>query len=310
MLPITRPTLLVLVLALCPAAISGGRPNIVFILSDDHAVQAISSYGGRLATVAPTPNIDRLASEGALFENSFCANSICGPSRATILTGKLSHLNGFLDNNTSRFDASQVTFPKLLQQAGYNTALIGKWHLKSIPQGFDHWEILPGQGNYYNPDFIQMDRSQIQRSGYVTDIVTDLAIEWLEAAGDTNQPFVLMCQQKAPHRNWAPALRHLTLFDNVQIPEPETLFDDYANRSAALKEQEMTAPRVFQERCFQPGVRAHDPAAEDGVGCRLRTEEPGLHHLGQTSETRSGGYHPMEISALYEGLPALYPRIG
>jgi N-acetylglucosamine-6-sulfatase len=234
-----------LLLAFCPSIFSKDRPNIVFIFSDDHAVQAISSYGGRLTRVAPTPNIDRIAREGALFENSFCGNAICGPSRASILTGKLSHLNGFMDNNTSRFDGSQVTFPKLLQNTGYVTALIGKWHLKSTPQGFDHWEILPGQGNYYNPHFIRMDGSRIQRFGYVTDIVTDLAIEWLEETAGDEQPFVLMCQQKAPHRNWAPPERHLTLFDDVQIPEPETLFDTYADRSEVLRKQEMSIAEHF-----------------------------------------------------------------
>lgn len=234
-----------LFLVLFLAGLAGDRPNIVFIFSDDHAVQAISSYGSRLAEVAPTPNIDRIAQEGALFENSFCANSICGPSRATILTGKLSHMNGFMDNVSSRFDDSQVTFPKLLQEAGYTTALIGKWHLKSMPRGFDTWEVLPGQGHYYNPDFIQMDGSRLRREGYVTDIITDLAVEWLESAAESDRPFLLMCQQKAPHRNWAPAPRHLALFDDVTIPEPETLFDDYANRAAALGEQAMSIAHDF-----------------------------------------------------------------
>jgi N-acetylglucosamine-6-sulfatase len=221
------------------------RPNILFIFSDDHAVQAISTYGGRLETVAPTPNIDRIAREGAVFENSFCANSICGPSRASILTGKLSHMNGFMDNNTSRFDSSQATVPKLLQRAGYATAIVGKWHLKSTPEGFDHFEVLPGQGSYYNPVFIQMDGSRFRREGYVTDIITERAIEWLETARDSDQPFMLMVQHKAPHRNWAPAPRHLTLFDDISIPEPDSLFDDYANRSSSLTEQKMSIAHDF-----------------------------------------------------------------
>ena len=137
-------------------AFAAERPNIVFIFSDDHALQSISSYGGRLEKVAPTPNIDRIADEGAIFENSFCANSICGPSRACILTGKHSHKNGFMRNG-DLFNGDQVTFPKLLKKSGYQTALIGKWHLSSDPQGFDFWEILPGQGSYYNPDLIQMN---------------------------------------------------------------------------------------------------------------------------------------------------------
>ncbi len=223
-------------LALVPAAIAAKPPNIVFIFSDDHALEAISAYsGGRLNQ---TPNIDRLAKEGMLFENSFCANSICGPSRANILTGKHSHVNGFLSNERARFDGSQMTFPKLLQKAGYQTALMGKWHLNSDPTGFDQWEILPGQGSYYNPVFLQMDGSRKQRPGYCSDIITDLSLDWLEER-DPDKPFLLMCQHKAPHRNWSPPARHLTLFDDRKIPEPDTLFDRYENRSKLLQEHEM-----------------------------------------------------------------------
>jgi arylsulfatase A-like enzyme len=225
------------------SAFAAERPNIVFIFSDDHALQAISAYGGRLEKTAPTPNIDRLATEGLIFENSFCANSICGPSRACILTGKHSHKNGFM-RNRDLFDRSQMTFPKLLQKSGYQTALIGKWHLTSDPAGFDFWEILPGQGSYYNPDFIQMDGEEKRINGYVTDIITDHSIDWLEKR-DRTRPFVLMCQHKAPHRNWAPAPRHLTLFDDVEIPEPKTLHDDYSGRSAWLKKNEMTIKDDF-----------------------------------------------------------------
>ncbi|MEY3395256.1 MAG: hypothetical protein RL346_1492 [Verrucomicrobiota bacterium] len=215
------------------------RPNILFIFSDDHALEAISAYGQRFDNVAPTPNIDRIANEGMLFERSFCGNSICGPSRATILSGKHSHLNGFIDNNFSRFDGNQPTFSKMLQQAGYETAIIGKWHLISNPIGFDHWEILPDQGHYYNPDFIQMDGSKKRFEGYVTDIVTDKSIEWLKNRKDPSKPFILMSQHKAPHRSWVPAERHMDLFDDIEIPEPETLFDDYAGRIKALSEQTM-----------------------------------------------------------------------
>ncbi|MDC0263658.1 sulfatase-like hydrolase/transferase, partial [Verrucomicrobia bacterium] len=143
------------------------RPNIVFIFSDDHAVQAVGAYGSK---VNQTPHIDRLAHEGALYVNSFCANSICGPSRACILTGKHSHLNGFLRNG-DRFDGNQTTFPKILQNAGYKTAMIGKWHLGTNPTGFNYWEILPGQGSYYNPDLIQMDGSRKRYQGYCTDLI-------------------------------------------------------------------------------------------------------------------------------------------
>ena len=221
------------------------KPNIVFIFSDDHATAAISAYNSHLKDAAPTPNIDRLAKEGVIFENSFCANSICGPSRATILTGKHSHTNGFIDNS-SRFDGSQTTFPKLLQKVGYETALVGKWHLSSDPTGFDYWEILPGQGSYNNPDLLQQDGTKKRYKGYVTDIVTDRSIEWLENRPDKSKPFVLMCQHKAPHRNWSPAPRHYTLFDDKDIPEPTSLFDDYGgNRSETLKKQEMSIANHF-----------------------------------------------------------------
>jgi N-acetylglucosamine-6-sulfatase len=208
----------------------------LFVFSDDHATQAIGAYGSQ---INETPQIDRIAREGAVFLNSFCANSICGPSRACILTGKHSHVNGFMRNG-NRFDGSQVTFPKLLREVGYQTALIGKWHLETHPTGFDHWEVLPGQGSYYNPDFIQQDGSRKRREGYCTDIVTDLALEWLETGRDPAKPFVLMCQHKAPHRNWAPAQRHFEMYKDQNVPPPATLHDDYAGRSSLLKENEMT----------------------------------------------------------------------
>lgn len=220
------------------------RPNILFLFSDDHAVKAISSYGGILRDVAPTPNIDRIAHEGALFQNSFCANSICGPSRANILTGKHSHKNGFLRNSGVPFDQSQWTVAKTLQTSGYNTAVIGKWHLISDPVGFDYWEVLPGQGNYYNPVFLQMNGEKKKFEGYVTDVTTDKAIDWLDQR-DADKPFFLMCQHKAPHRTFSPALRHLGTFDDVEIPEPETLFDEYKDRSTLLSANEMEIDRHF-----------------------------------------------------------------
>jgi N-acetylglucosamine-6-sulfatase len=220
------------------------HPNILFLFSDDHALNAISAYGGRLAEVAPTPNIDRLADEGAIFENSFVANSICGPSRACILTGKHSHKNGVMVNGSGPFDGSQWTSAKALRKTGYQTAVIGKWHLISDPTGFDYWEVLPGQGNYYNPVMLQMDGSRKKYEGYATDIVTDRAIEWLDGR-DTTKPFFLMCQHKAPHRTFSPALRHLDAFNDVTIPEPDNLFDDYATRSSTLPKNEMEVDRHF-----------------------------------------------------------------
>jgi arylsulfatase A-like enzyme len=204
-------------------------------MADDHASQAVGCYGSR---VNRTPAIDRIAREGVRFDSCFCTNGICAPSRAVILTGKHSHLNGVRDNAVA-FDGSQATFPKLLRAAGYETALLGKWHLKSDPTGFDHWTILPGQGEYYNPDLIEMGRTT-RRPGYVTDILTDLAADFLRSGRDASKPFLLMLHHKAPHRNWQPAERHLALFDNAVFPEPPTLRDDYATRSRAAVEQEMT----------------------------------------------------------------------
>jgi arylsulfatase A-like enzyme len=204
-------------------------------MTDDHAAQAIGCYGSRLNK---TSHIDRIAREGVRFDNCFCTNGICAPSRATILTGRYSHLNGVRDN-AHVFDGSQETFPKLLQAAGYETALIGKWHLQSDPTGFDHWSILPDQGEYYNPDLIEMGTTK-RRLGYVTDILTDLAVDFFEARKNSSRPFLLMLHHKAPHRNWQPAVRHMTLYDNATFPEPPTLFDDYTTRSRAAAEQEMT----------------------------------------------------------------------
>ncbi|MDC0156322.1 sulfatase [Verrucomicrobia bacterium] len=217
------------------------RPNILFVFSDDHAPHAIGAYDGWLKSVNPTPVIDRLAAEGMLFANSFCTNSICGPSRAVIQTGKHSHKNGFM-NNGNTFDWNQQTFPKLLQKAGYQTAIYGKSHLKGKPQGYDDWAVLPGQGLYYNPDMIFPDgRKRID--GYCTDVVTDLAVNWLKNKRQKDKPFMLMVQHKAPHRNWMPALRHLDLYDDVEIPEPPTLFDKWEDNAPAARLQELEIDR-------------------------------------------------------------------
>ena len=219
----------------------GQRPNIIFIFTDDHASHAVGAYGGPLAELNPTPNIDRLAREGMLFRNAFVTNSICAPSRAVILTGMHSHLNS-VPTNRERFDSTLVTFPKLLQQAGYQTAMIGKWHLKSQPTGFDHWEVLPGQGNYYNPDF-RTPQGIVRETGYVTDLITDKVLDWLREGRDTDKPFMVMYQHKAPHRRWSPGPDHLATYDDIDIPEPATLFDDYAGRTSAAKTQEMEIDR-------------------------------------------------------------------
>lgn len=226
---------LVLMAACQPVEKESTPPNILFIFTDDHALQAISAYG---SYINQTPNLDRIAKEGILFRHAMVTNSICAPSRAVILTGKHSHLNGVLDNALP-FDSTQQTFPKLLQAAGYQTAMIGKWHLKSQPTGFDYWRVLPGQGHYYNPHFRTPDgREQIE--GYVTNIITDLSLDWLKSGRDPEKPFLLMSQHKAPHREWSPGPDHLDMYDDVEIPEPSTLFDDYANRSSAASQQEMT----------------------------------------------------------------------
>jgi arylsulfatase A-like enzyme len=214
-------------------------PNIIFIMTDDHAWQAVSAYGERLAEAAPTPNIDRLAEEGMRFDRCLVTNSICGPSRATILTGKYGHLNGFYSNEMADFDGTQQTFPKLFQEAGYQTAVIGKWHLGSTPTGFHHWDILPGQGHYYNPTFINSE-GNYDMEGYVTDIITDKTLEWLQSQRDKDKPFMVMMHHKAPHREWEPALKYLGHFDNIQFPIPETLFDDHSGRGTAAREQDMS----------------------------------------------------------------------
>ncbi len=218
-----------LVLGVSNVSRAASPPNILFIMSDDHAAHAISAYGSR---VNLTPNIDRLAKEGMRFDDVFCVNSICSPSRATILTGKYSHLNGVPVFN--RFDGSQPTVAKYLQAAGYYTGMIGKWHLGSDPTGFDEWIILPGQGIYFNPPFLTKDgRKPMQ--GYVTDITTDLAIDFMKNR-PKDKPFFLMCHNKAPHRPWEPDEKHRLQFANKHIPEPETLHDDYATRSDAIHE--------------------------------------------------------------------------
>ncbi len=219
----------------CIAADQPQRPNILFVFTDDHAYQSISAYGSK---INETPNIDRLAKEGMRFDRCYVTNSICGPMRAVILTGRYSHVNGFMVNG-NRFDGSQETFPKLLQQVGYQTAIIGKWHLGTAPTGFDYSEILVGQGPYYNPPMIRNGK-RVKHTGYTTEIITDLALDWLKDGRDANKPFMLMYQHKAPHRNWQPGPGYFHKYDDVTIPEPETLFDDYSGRGKPAHQQDMT----------------------------------------------------------------------
>ena len=211
------------------------NPNILFIMSDDHAYQAISAYGSKLIE---TPNIDRLAKEGMLFTNACVTNSICAPSRAVILTGKHNHINGKIDNRMP-FDTTQVTFPQLFQQAGYQTAMFGKLHFGNNPKGVDDFMILPGQGNYINPKFITT-AGDTTITGYVTDIITDLTLHWLKKKRDPQKPFMMMYLHKAPHRPWWPSPEKFREFTKKQFPEPETLFDDYKNRGSAAKSAEMS----------------------------------------------------------------------
>ena len=208
------------------------RPNIVFIMTDDHAAHAISAYGSKVNT---TPNLDRLAKEGALFTNVFATNSICTPSRAAILTGQYSHLNGVTMFN--RFDSGRMTVARLLQQGGYYTGMIGKWHLGSDPAGFDSWEILPGQGAYQNPLLYTATGEKTYTGRYVTDVITDLGIEFIDKR-PRNKPFFLMLHNKAPHRPWEPDAKHKAQFENRWIPEPESLWDSYETRSDALRENQ------------------------------------------------------------------------
>ena len=263
----------VLTLCLAPglgsAAAQEKRPNIVFIFADDHAYDAIGAYNGYLRDVVRTPNIDRLAEQGMLFRRCMVTNSICGPMRAVIQTGKYSHLNGFIDNRNRQFNGEQTTFPKLLQQAGYQTAVIGKWHLgeKQAPQGYDYSEVLIDQGPYYNPPMLKdakgsgdnAQRTKEQHTGYTTDIITDLTLNWLENGRDKDKPFMLMCQHKAPHREWSPKPEIYETWKGVKIPEPATLFEDYSKTTEPRKHQEMSLARHFRRgyddktRGFAPG---------------------------------------------------------
>ena len=208
--------------------------NIVYIMTDDHTAQMMSCYDKRYMH---TPNLDRIAEHGVRFTSSYVANSLSGPSRACMITGKHSHANGFTDNTTCVFDASQPTFPKMLQRAGYQTAVFGKWHLESLPTGFDKWEIVPGQGDYYNPRFIEMNGDTINQKGYLTDLITDKSIDWIENQRDKDKPFCILIHHKAIHRNWLSKIEDLHLYEDRTFPVPRNFYDDYEGRPAAAAQE-------------------------------------------------------------------------
>ena len=242
-------------------------PNIVFIMSDDHAYQAISAYGHELND---TPNIDRIANEGALFDKGFVTNSICAPSRAVMLTGKHSFINGKVDN-IQDFNWNQDNFAKQLQTAGYQTAMVGKIHLRGLPQGFDYSAVLPGQGHYYNPDFL-INGIKKRIEGYVTTITTELSLDWLKNKRDPTKPFLLLYHQKAPHRNWKPEEKYLTLFDDKTFDPPANFFDDYSNRGTAAKTQEMLIAATQEQIAVAHGNGGHGRWGHD---FKMRTDPCG-----------------------------------
>lgn len=223
------------------------KPNIIWIFTDDHSYQTIGAYGGRLQSINPTPNLDKLAAEGMRFEKAYVENSICAPSRATLLTGKMSHMHGKYNNKAKvKFDHNQQQFQKILRKNGYQTAMIGKIHIDGNMQGFDYWEVLLGQGEYKNPDFLSSKGIKNEK-GYVTDIVTNKALGWLEKGRNKEKPFMLMVHQKAPHRPWVPKREHMQLYKDVNIPEPDNLFDDYATRTTAAREQDLNMSTSFRD---------------------------------------------------------------
>lgn len=263
----------------------GQKPlNIVYIMCDDHSYQTVSAYDGRFID---TPNIDRIATEGVRFTNSFVANSLSGPSRACLLTGKHSHKNGFTNNEHGIFDGSQQTVQQLLRDAGYTTAMVGKWHLVSEPTGFDYWDIVDGQGDYYNPVFISAGGRRVEQ-GYVTNITTDIALRWLDEGRDKSKPFCLFLHQKAPHRTWMPDLCDLELYDDVTYPLPDNFYDDYSGREAAGI-QEMSIIKdmnvVYDLKMADKENEIHTP------------ENPALESYGRGMYLQTGEFRPGRMTA-------------
>jgi arylsulfatase A-like enzyme len=234
------------------------RPNILFVMSDDHASHAISAYGSR---INKTPHIDRLAKEGIRMDNCFCTNSICTPSRAAILTGQYSHRNG-VNTLQDRLDPKSRSVAKYLQLAGYQTAMIGKWHLGSEPQGFDYWNILPGQGAYYDPEFIEASGRK-KYSGYCTDLITDFSLDWL-AKREAEKPFFLMCHHKAPHRAWQSGPKYKEFLKGQTVPEPSNLYEDLRSRPEGVQKVKM---RVGEDMSFTD-LKEKPPEGLSGEGLR------------------------------------------
>ncbi|MCH7225973.1 sulfatase [Haloferula sp. A504] len=246
---------LLFALQACLMAEEPKRPNILWLFSDDHAFQAVGAYGGRFGDLDLTPNIDRIADGGMRFDRCYVGNSICAPARATLLTGKHSHLNGKFDNKDT-FNHDQQQFQKILRQNGYQTAMVGKIHLSGKMQGFDYWEVLPGQGRYWNPVFITEQGETTYKGEHSTDVITRNAVDWLENKRDKDKPFMAMVHYKAPHRNWQPTKRWKEKFKDKFFPEPETLFDDYEGRGFAAKNQEMS---ILKDMTMGGDVKAGQP---------------------------------------------------
>lgn len=260
-----------LLITICHATLSIAQqqPNIVVIISDDHAYQTISAYGSKFTQ---TPNIDRLAKEGALFTKAYVTNSICGPARATFLSGKYSHLNGFRDNENSNFNFNQDIFVKDLQKAGYQTAWIGKMHLgDNAPQGLDYYNLLPGQGQYYNPDFIETGNVRKHYTGYVSNIISDLSEQWLNKR-DQQKPFCLVIGHKATHRTWMPDLQDLDRFEDKIFPLPSDFFDNYATRKAA-QVQDMTIAKTMRMGYDLKMFDSIAQAEKEGTISRMNPEQ-------------------------------------
>jgi arylsulfatase A-like enzyme len=266
------------------------RPNIIFIMSDDHAYQAISAYDNRLIQ---TPNIDRIGKEGIVFTNACVSNSICAPSRATILTGKHTHINGKVDNQMP-FDTTQVTFPQIFQEAGYQTAMFGKLHFGNNPKGVDEFMILPGQGSYINPDFITKTGDTTRIEGYVTDVITDLTLDWLDKKRDTVKPFMLMYLHKAPHRPWWPRPDKFEEFLGKKFPEPESLFDDYENRGTAARTAEMNLLNDMMYN-HDSKIRPEVTARMKNLSPKVREYEGGFDkpYTERITETQKAAYEPI-----------------